>query len=47
VSEWKAFDGVNFPISFASTANGEQVASGKLTNVEVNPTVDPHLFEKP
>jgi zinc protease len=47
VGDWKMFGGLNFATTFSSTANGEQVASGTLTNIEVNPTVDPKLFEKP
>jgi zinc protease len=47
LSDWKTFDGLNFATSFTSTANGEQVASGKLTSVEVNPAIDPKAFEKP
>lgn len=47
LSDWKTFGGLNFATTFTSTANGEQVASGKLTNVEVNPAIDPKLFEKP
>jgi zinc protease len=47
LSDWKPFGGLNFATSFTSTTNGEQVASGKLTSVEVNPAIDPKLFEKP
>jgi len=47
LSDWKPFGGLNFATSFTSSANGEQVASGKLTSVEVNPAIDPKAFEKP
>jgi zinc protease len=47
LSDWKTFDGVNFATTYSTTANGEQVASGKITNIEVNPTIDPKVFEKP
>jgi outer membrane lipoprotein-sorting protein len=47
VGDWKTFGGLQFFTTFASTANGEQIASGTLTTVEVNPVVDPKLFEKP
>ena len=47
VGDWKIFGGLNFATTFSSTANGEQVASGTLTNIEVNPTIDPKLFAKP
>jgi zinc protease len=47
LGDWKTFDGLNFATTFSRTANGEQVASGTWTKVEVNPTIDPKLFEKP
>ncbi len=47
LSDWKTFGGLNFATTFISTANGEQVASGKVTNVEVNSAIDPKVFEKP
>jgi len=47
VGDWKMFGGLNFATTFSSSANGEQVASGTLTNIEVNPTIDPKLFAKP
>lgn len=47
VGDWKMFGGLNFATTFSSSANGEQVASGTLTTIEVNPTVDPKLFAKP
>lgn len=47
VGDWKPFGGINFATTFASSVNGEQIASGTLTTVEVNPTIDPKQFEKP
>ena len=47
LSDWKSFDGMNFATTLDSSANGEQVAVLKLTKIEVNPTVDPKLFERP
>jgi zinc protease len=46
-TEWKTFGGINFPVAFTATIGGQQTGGGKLTNVEVNPTIDPKLFEKP
>jgi zinc protease len=45
--EWKTFNGLNMPVAFAVTTGGEPSGGGKLTIFEVNPTVDPKLFEKP
>jgi zinc protease len=45
--EWKNYGGVNFPIAWNVIVNGEQVGSGKITSVEVNPAIDPKVWEKP
>jgi len=47
LTEWKAFDGITLPIAFSTTTAGQPSASGKLTTIEINPTVDPKMFEKP
>jgi zinc protease len=46
-TEWKTFNGVNLPVAFTVTTGGQQSGGGKLTVVEINPTVDPKIFEKP
>jgi zinc protease len=46
-TDWKTFDGINMPVAFTSTTAGQQTGSGKLTTMEINPTVDPKIFEKP
>jgi hypothetical protein len=46
-TEWKAFNGITMPVSFTTSTNGQQSGSGKLTTLEINPTVDPKIFEKP
>ena len=46
-TEWKTFDGVTLPVAFSVKTNGEQSGGGKTSAVEINPTVDPKLFEKP
>jgi zinc protease len=47
LTEWKTFDGITLPISFTTTTGGQPSGSGKLTTIEINPTVDPKMFEKP
>jgi zinc protease len=47
LTEWKSFDGITLPIAFTTTTAGQPSGSGKLTTIEINPTVDPKLFEKP
>jgi zinc protease len=46
-SEWKTFDGITIPVKASSTVDGKPMASVTITNLEVNPTVDPKLFQRP
>ena len=46
-TEWKAFNGITLPVAFTTATNGQQSGSGKVTLMEINPTVDPKIFEKP
>jgi len=46
-TEWKTFDGLTLPVAFTVKAGGEQTGGGKLTTIEINPAVDPKVFEKP
>ncbi|MBV8543767.1 MAG: insulinase family protein [Acidobacteria bacterium] len=46
-TDWKSFDGITLPVAFTNTTAGQQSGSGKLTTMEINPTVDPKIFEKP
>jgi hypothetical protein len=47
LADWKPIDGVMFPFSSKSTQNGQPSSSATVKEVQVNPTVDPKLFEKP
>ena len=46
-TDWKTFDGITMPVAFTNTTGGQQTGTGKLTTMEINPTVDPKIFEKP
>lgn len=46
-TEWKSFDGLNLPVAFTTTTGGEPSGGGRMTTVEINPTIDPKVFEKP
>ena len=46
-TEWKKVGDINLPVGFTMTAGGQQAGGGKLTTVEVNPTVDAAWFQKP
>jgi zinc protease len=46
-SEWKTVDGVSLPFHEEVTANGKSSSSVVVSSVEINPAVDPKIFEKP
>jgi zinc protease len=46
-TEWKTIDGITIPSAFTNTTAGQPTGTGKLTTLEINPTVDPKIFEKP
>ena len=45
--DWKTVNGVNLPTTATVTAGGQQIMSFKYTTVEINPTVDMKIFDKP
>jgi len=45
--EWKSFGGVNLPVTVSMTTAGQPSGGAKITNIEINPTVDPAAFQKP
>lgn len=46
-SDWKTVDGITLPFHQEIMSEGKPVGSVTVTEVQVNPTVDPKLFEKP
>jgi hypothetical protein len=44
---WKKSGDLNLPAAFSATTNGEKSASGESKLMEINPTIDAKLFEKP
>jgi zinc protease len=46
-TEWKTVNGINFPVASSMTAGGQDAGGAKFTTVEVNPTVDSKMFDKP
>jgi zinc protease len=46
-SDWKTTDGLNLPMAQTSTRNGEPFLTEKTDSIQVNPPVDPKMFEKP
>ncbi len=47
LSEWKDFGGILFATKVRITRNGQDGGSVDLKEVEINPTVDPKIFERP
>jgi zinc protease len=46
-ADWRPVDGVTMPFKETRTQNGAKVMSLEITGVELNPTIDPKIFEKP
>jgi zinc protease len=46
-SEWKPFGGLQYPTHWELASDGAPLATVTLESMEVNPAVDPKLFEKP
>ncbi|HEX7421371.1 MAG TPA: insulinase family protein [Thermoanaerobaculia bacterium] len=46
-SSWGTFGGITVPTAFTMSVNGQQIGSGKVTSVEINPAIDPKVWEKP
>lgn len=46
-TSWGTFGGLTIPTGLSTTVNGEQVATGQVKTIEINPTIDPKIWEKP
>jgi zinc protease len=47
LSDWRTVDGLTLPYQHKNKQNGEETSDAEFKKFEVNPTVDPKLFEKP
>jgi len=47
LSDWKEFGGIPFPTKAKITRDGQDGGSVEVEEVEINPTVDAKLFERP
>jgi zinc protease len=47
MENWKVIGGLTIPLTRRNKQNGEDSSSAEITALEVNPAVDPKLFEKP
>jgi zinc protease len=47
LSDWRTADGLTFPYLHQNKQNGKDSSTVKYTSIQINPTIDPGLFEKP
>ncbi|MGA8438676.1 MAG: pitrilysin family protein [Candidatus Sulfotelmatobacter sp.] len=47
MDDWKPLSGLNLPMVRRNKQNGQDSSTAQYTALELNPTVDPKLFEKP
>jgi zinc protease len=47
LSDWRTADGLTFPYLHQNKQNGKDSSTVTYTSIQINPTVDPQLFEKP
>jgi len=47
MENWKEIGGLNLPTLRINKQNGEESSRSEYVSLEINPTVDPKLFEKP
>ena len=47
LSDWRAADGITLPYTHKNKQDGKDSSLVEYKKVEVNPTVDPKLFDKP
>ncbi len=47
LSEWRTADGLTMPYKHANTQNGQQTSTAEFQKIELNPQLDPKLFDKP
>jgi hypothetical protein len=47
LSDWRTADGLTFPYLHKNKQDGKDSSTVKYTAIQINPTVDPKMFEKP
>jgi zinc protease len=47
LSDWKTVDGLNLPFHRTNKQNGQESSSVQFNSIQINPAVDPKIFEKP
>jgi zinc protease len=47
MDDWKSVDGLTIPMLRHNKQNGEDSSTAQYTAIEINPKIDPKIFEKP
>jgi hypothetical protein len=47
LSDWRTADGLTLPYLHQNKQNGKDSSTVQYTAIQINPTIDPKLFEKP
>jgi zinc protease len=47
MTDWRTADGVTMPYLHKNKQNGQDTSSAEIKKIEINPQIDPKLFEKP
>ncbi len=47
MDDWKPISGLNLPLVRHNKQNGEDSSTSEYTSLELNPAIDPKLFDKP
>ncbi len=47
LSDWRATDGLTMPSKHENKQNGKETSTAEFRKIELNPQIDPKLFEKP
>jgi zinc protease len=47
LADWRTADGLTMPYKHQNKQNGQETSNAEFKKIEINPTLDPKLFEKP
>ena len=47
LSDWRSYEGLTLPYTHQNKQNGQPSSTAELKKVELNPAVDPKIFDKP
>jgi outer membrane lipoprotein-sorting protein len=47
LADWRTVDGLTMPYKHENKQNGQQTSTAELKKIELNPQLDPKLFDKP